>query len=320
MVSKISKNLSRKSSLGDVLASKVKKILETPVLINPNFLLDILVKFILLASFIYILYKYFLIDMTIKYIMEQMKAHINIYIEDFKIFLNSLMSITDFQEYLNNQINLYAKEPSTKDSTANDTNFAIIFATFVIVLFIVIAGIIIITGGVNKIDYKNLIYTIVLNLVIIVISQIVFFYLIYSYFDPIKLYKFFYYDYKVEKVQTPTAGATTTTKPQPSGTGITRAATTTSIIANDNPLNKPRDIIIDSRRTGSIYIFLLIFLILFLMLGIVTIFNVMLVYFNYSIPYLPLPLNKFTLSIYGTLTVLFLFLFIIMTLLISNRL
>lgn len=303
-----------------------KNMLDTHILIDPNFLLDILVKFILVASFIYILYKYFLIDMTINYSLDQIRSHISIYETEFKAFIKTLIDQQELINYLNTQSDKLSNQPSTKDSKANDTNFAIILATCLIVSTILVFVILLITGGYKTINYDTLIYNIVLNIVILVVSQLVFFYLVYSYFDPVKLYKFFYYNYIITKQPPAPTTTTPTTTKSPFGTknpAFTLATTTTifgstTTTASQVPIT-PRETIIKTSNDASIYIFLVIFVLLFIIFSIITVLNILIVHYNYSLPNSIIPMNGLTVYIYGILACICMFLFIIMTLVITNR-
>lgn len=310
---------------------EVKDLIDTHVLIEPNFLLDVLIKFILIASFIYILYKYFLVDMTVKYVISSIKAHVKIYASGLNDFLNTLKMKQQFVDELQNQSKIMSKLPSTVNSTINDTNFMIIYVTFLVVLTLLIGSIIFITGGYKKINYENVIFNIILNMSLIVVSQVVFFYLVYSYFDPIKLYKFFYNNdnYKYVKPTTTTTATTTTTDKTTTITTKNSNTKPNSINNNENATetsnldNNPRETIIQSKSTATIYVLLLIFLVLFILFSIITICGVLIKYYGYSsinmfISNL-IPFNKITLSIYGILSSIFLFGFIIMMLLMTSR-
>lgn len=331
---------------GSVFMSK--NVIHEPEIIDPNFLIDILIKFILFASLMYILYKYFIIDTTVNYILEKIPTHIKFFIAKLKIEANKIITPNAINTYITTEINSLANSPSNVNTTVNDTNFAIIFGTIIAAIAIIFFSIIITTGGYNKINYKNIIYDILINLVIIIVSQLIFYYLIYSYIDPIKLYKLFYYNYLLTPpAPAPAPGpgpgpgpvlppATTTTTAQTplqklnailGGNGIPSLGGGGGGQSNQTqsaqvPLpnsSGTRDAIIKSSNSAAIFVFMVIFLVLFIIFGIITVLNILTLYSNVNIPNMAIPINYSSLVIYAILTVICMFLFIIMLLLIMSR-
>ena len=328
-------------------------------LLDPNFLIDIWIKFVLVSSLIYILYKFFLVDMTLEHIINQVSSHLNIYI-------GKLKEQNINTEYLNKQMDNiildYQSAKSTKNSDTNDINFAIIYSSMVISITITVVGIIFFTGGYKLINYSNILYNILFSIIALVVSQLLFFYLVYSYIDPIKIYKIFYYDYLINNNETVTtntstvsnttktttalATTTTTTEQLPSqrlkfyydylinnnetvttntsnnsNTTSTLETTTTEQLPSQrlNNTSATTESIITTSGTATIFIFMIIFVSFFIISAVIITLNILVLYTNYNIPKIIIPTNNFTLPIYSLIGFIFLFLFIILLLLLLKR-
>ncbi len=92
-------------------------------LFEPNLLIDILIRFILISSLIYILYKFFLVDMTISHLIKQYSRHLEIYLTNFKINTSQIISPQDINIFLSDQINSLINLPANNNPTINDRNF-----------------------------------------------------------------------------------------------------------------------------------------------------------------------------------------------------
>jgi len=276
-------------------------------LFEPNLLIDILIRFILISSLIYILYKFFIVDITISHLINQYTKHLEIYLPNFKINTSHVISPEDINIYLTNKLNSLINLPANNNPDTNDKNFSIIYTTFIVGLLILTIIIIILSGGFRLINYKNIGYTFLFNIVFIIISQLLFFYLIYSYIDPWTIYKLFYYDYILNEPNTQSKIGPETTQ--------TNTKELNTIINTD----RDKNILIDSQKTATIYAFLVIFMLLTIIFLIIIVLNLLLVYKKYRIYEILIPLSKFTLPIYSIAGFVFLFLFIIMILLFTSR-
>ena len=97
-------------------------------LLDPNFLIDIYIRFILIATVFYILYKYFLIDITIDNIIISLQKKINIYVPNFQnLKKNNESAFKEINNYFTNYVNNLNTLPSTAKPNVNDLNMAIIF-------------------------------------------------------------------------------------------------------------------------------------------------------------------------------------------------
>ena len=163
---------------------------------DPHFMINILIRFVFISSLIYILYKYFLIDLTIKYVVKAFETHLNFYIPQIPN-MNKIIPINTIITQINNIIANLESSPSGVNTTQNDNTMLIIYITMVSVITISISIILIITGGYKLFNFKHIAFDILINLVIITISQVVFFYLVYTYIDPIKIYSIFYYNFQL---------------------------------------------------------------------------------------------------------------------------
>lgn len=155
--------------------------------------LDVAVKFIIFASLIYLLYKFFIIDLTIKYILDNAPSHIAIY----KSKLLELASLDKINAYLDTLIEEYSAAENNADPSTNDANMMIIFITMIFLVFIIALFVIIYFGDITDINLHALFYNNLFTIVLLVVSQLLFFYIIYQYFDPIILYKVLYQPYNV---------------------------------------------------------------------------------------------------------------------------
>jgi hypothetical protein len=318
-----------KTSFSDV---KLQNIFDKTILFEPNFLLDILIRFLMISSFLYILYKYFIIDMTINYIIAQVPIHFNIYASRFKTVISEFIGLDNIYSYTNDQLNKLSNSPSTANPTVNDSNFAIIYGSMVGMLSVLIITVIVITGGYKHINYNNIIYNIILNLVIFVASQLVFFYLIYSYIDPLAFYKLLYFDYFINSSATTTTAPNQVLAKQPTTaqSGIISTTTSSNALAqnknipNSNLINltntsNSQDILLDSSGIATIFVFTMIFLVLLIIFIIITVLNLLSVYTNFNLMKLLIPLNINSLPIYSIITISLLFLFIILLLLLLRK-
>ena len=249
------------------------------VIIDPNFLIDILIRFILLSSLIYILYKFFLIDMTINYIIKAFQSHIDIYsnqIQDLKL---------QNKDYLNYSINTILEsinviKKSSIDTKTNDNNMMIIYFTMCFTFIIVVIGIIYMLNTIPYINYKNIFYSLIINTIFITVSQLLFFYLIYIYIDPIKVYNLLNFNYTITN---PSA---------------------TNTLPNNQTL--PDSKVPQNTSTSELILrFIIIFIILFICLFIL--FSII------SYVY------KISLNIYIILSIIFILVFIILLLLFINQ-
>lgn len=271
-------------------------IVDNKILLDPNFLIDILIKIILISSFFYILYKFFLVEITVDYLINQVFNHINIYIAELKKYIQENYNMDDIITDLNKNIDSL---PSTTANTyINDTNFAIIYSTIIGTIAIIIGSLIFINNSFRIVKIENVLFSLFINLIVIIVSQLLFFYFVYSYLDPIKLFKILYYKYVIQKDKSKTT--TTTTKSNIINTG-------------DNT------ILLSSNNVIVIYIFLIIFIISFILSFIMLILNILSNKYNYDLSNIILPLNNISIYIYSILSLVFLFLSIIMLLLFMNR-
>ena len=267
--------------------------------LNPNLLIDVYVKFVIISSIFFILYKYYLIDTTLNNIYEIIQTKIDIYVLELQnIKKNNMQIFSQLNDYMTNYSNQLKSLPSTANTYINDTNMVIIFATMIISLFIILCVIIYLSNGYNNINFINIIYSIIFNSIFIILSQFILFYVIYSYIDPIKIYNLFYYDYDIKS-------------DEPTPTGAKNPETTKS---NTNS----QSIIINSAKTGTIFIFLVMFICISIIMFVLSILNYLIVYNNYNIGNSIIPFTKFSLLIYILITCVSLLAFIILLIFILN--
>ena len=168
---------------------------------DPNVLIDIYIKFVIISSIFYILYKYYLIDITVNNIFELLQKKLNIYLPSFKnIKQNNSTVFTLIDKFLNDYINTLNDKPSTANSTINDTNMIIIFVTLIVSLFVILCMIIFISNGYKYIDFKNVGYSLLFNIIFISLSQFIVFYVLYKYIDPLQIYNIFFYNYVINPI------------------------------------------------------------------------------------------------------------------------
>ena len=284
----------------------IPDIIKTIDFLNPNVLIDIYIRFVIIASIFYILYKYFLIDITINNIFKLMKTQIEIYIPNFKNFkINNIDIFNQINNYMTNYVSELKKAPTTANSNINDTNMIIIFATMIVSLFLILCLIIFLTNGYKYISFPNIFYSAIFNIIFMTSSQFMLFYFIYSYLDPIKIYSFFYYNYDIKPVVADKSK--TPTPPIP-------------IINPDilNPLGSQtssQSVIFNSTTTGTIFIFICIFICIFIIMFVLSILNYFIVYNNYNIGNSILPFTKISFVIYIMITCVSFIVFIMLLLL-----
>lgn len=163
---------------------------------DSHFMINILIRFILLSSLIYILYKNFLVDLTIKYIISAFEKHIDFYIPDIPI-INSIIPINNVILDITDRITSLISSSSDIDTTQNDNAMLIIYVSMISIVVFTVAVILVITGGYKSLNIRNITYDILINITVIILSQIVFFYLVYSYIDPIKIYNLLYFNFQL---------------------------------------------------------------------------------------------------------------------------
>jgi len=294
------------------VSSKVIKEINQIDFINPNVLIDIYIKFIIIASIFYILYKYFLIDITINNMYKLINSKLDIYVPTLKKIKEKNKLIFDrINNFMINRSNKLKNLPQNKDSKINDTNIIIIFVTMILSLFIIIAGIIYLTNGYNNINFINIGYSILFNLIFIILSQFILFYVIYSFIDPIKIYKFFYYNYNIKPVN-----------PIINDGDISAPTNIPSISLQDEKLklidknNQP--IIINSKKIGIIYVYTIIFICIFIFTLLLSIINYLIIYNNYKINSSIFPFTQLSLIIYTLISCFSLIILIILLILLFN--
>jgi len=294
------------------VSSKVIKEINQIDFINPNVLIDIYIKFIIIASIFYILYKYFLIDITINNMYKLINSKLDIYVPTLKKIKEKNKLIFDrINNFMINRSNKLKNLPQNKDSKINDTNIIIIFVTMILSLFIIIAGIIYLTNGYNNINFINIGYSILFNLIFIILSQFILFYVIYSFIDPIKIYKFFYYNYNIKPVN-----------PIINDGDISAPTNIPSILLQDEKLklidknNQP--IIINSKKIGIIYVYTIIFICIFIFTLLLSIINYLIIYNNYKINSSIFPFTQLSLIIYTLISCFSLIILIILLILLFN--
>jgi hypothetical protein len=180
-------------------------------------------------------------------------------------------------------------------------------------LLLIICVIIYLTNGYNNINFKSIFYSIFFNLLFIILSQFILFYVIYTFIDPIKIYKFFYYDYDIKPIDT--------TTPIPSTLEDAESILKTQL--ENLKIKKPiseneQSLIIDSQKIGTIYIFNIIFICIFIIMFVLSLLNYLIVYNNYKIGSSIIPFTQFSLIIYIILGCLSLLIFIILLILLLN--
>ena len=284
MVNKSSTILNITKSISETTSKVINEI----DFINPNVLIDIYIKFIIIASIFYILYKYFLIDITINNMYKLLNDKLNIYTPKIKKIKEKNKLIFDrINNFMINRSNKLKNLPQNKDSKINDTNIIIIFVTMILSLFIIIAGIIYLTNGYNNINFINIGYSILFNLIFIILSQFILFYVIYSFIDPIQIYKFFYYDYDIKPDNTISSETINSIINGETISVPTNISSISSITLQDEKLklidknNQP--IIINSKKIGIIYIYTIIFICIFIFTLLLSIINYLIIYNNYKI-------------------------------------
>lgn len=319
-ISGLSSSISSVTTTISNVSSKVIKEINQIDFINPNVLIDIYIKFIIIASIFYILYKYFLIDITINNMYKLINTKLDIYVPTLKKIKEKNKLIFDrINNFMINRSNKLKNLPQNKDSKINDTNIIIIFVTMILSLFIIIAGIIYLTNGYNNINFINIGYSILFNLIFIILSQFILFYVIYSFIDPIKIYKFFYYDYDIKPVNTISPE---TINPIINDSDISTPTNIPSISLQDEKLklidknNQP--IIINSKKIGIIYVYTIIFICIFIFTLLLSIINYLIIYNNYKINSSIFPFTQLSLIIYILISCFSLIILIILLILLFN--
>jgi len=319
MVNKSSTILNITKSISETTSKVINEI----DFINPNVLIDIYIKFIIIASIFYILYKYFLIDITINNMYKLLNDKLNIYTPKIKKIKEKNKLIFDrINNFMINRSNKLKNLPQNKDSKINDTNIIIIFVTMILSLFIIIAGIIYLTNGYNNINFINIGYSILFNLIFIILSQFILFYVIYSFIDPIQIYKFFYYDYDIKPDNTISSETINSIINGETISVPTNISSISSITLQDEKLklidknNQP--IIINSKKIGIIYIYTIIFICIFIFTLLLSIINYLIIYNNYKINSSIFPFTQLSLIIYTLISCFSLIIFIILLILLFN--
>ena len=289
-------------------------------LIDPNFLIDIFIRFIIIASIFYILYKYYLVDTTINNFYKILENKLNLYIPSFKNVTKAYPTIfNQINDIITEYINYTNTLPSTQNSKNNDTNMMIIFITMVLVLFLIISIIIYITNGIKFIDYKNVFYSIIFNILFITLSQFTLFYVIYEYIDPIKIYNLFYYNYKIDPTQSPIdTNLSTLSNAQLQLNQLIKQYNTLEIPLSNSYVNTPEPLILSSTTTSTVFIFMIIFLCIFIIMLILSIVNYIVIYNGYNISSNILPFTNISFAIYIMITCVSFIAFIILLLMILN--
>ena len=314
IVSTISSKISTISSTIVDISSNVSKEINQIDFINPNVLIDIYIKFVIVASIFYILYKYYLIDITIDNMYKLLNTKFDIYVPSLKNIIKKNQDIfNNINDFMTNYRNKLSNLPSKVDSSINDTNMIIIFSTMVVSLLLIICVIIYLTNGYNNINFKSIVYSIFFNLLFIILSQFILFYVIYTFIDPIKIYNFFYYDYDIKPIDT--------TTPIPSTIEDAQSILETQM--KNLKIKKPiseneQSLIIDSQKIGTIYIFNIIFICIFIIMFVLSLLNYLIVYNNYKIGSSIIPFTQFSLIIYIIIGCLSLLIFIILLILLLN--
>jgi hypothetical protein len=286
--------------------------------LDPNILIDIYIKFIIISSIFFILYKYYLIDITIDNIYKIFQSKLDIYVPDLKTIKNNNEKLfTQINDYMTNYSNQVKKTPSNANTNINDTNMIIIFTTMIISLFIILCVIIYLSNGYNYINFINIIYSIIFNSIFIIISQFILFYVIYEYIDPLKLYNFFYYNYDIKPVATKPPIDPKNTE-DPKIININKPDIDPSILNKTIIATPSQTIIIDSAKIGTIFIFLVIFISISIIMFVLSILNYLIVYNNYNIGNSIIPFTKFSLIIYILITCVSFLIFIILLMLLLN--
>ena len=319
MVNKSSTILNITKSISETTSKVINEI----DFINPNVLIDIYIKFIIIASIFYILYKYFLIDITINNMYKLLNDKLNIYTPKIKKIKEKNKLIFDrINNFMINRSNKLKNLPQNKDSKINDTNIIIIFVTMILSLFIIIAGIIYLTNGYNNINFINIGYSILFNLIFIILSQFILFYVIYSFIDPIQIYKFFYYDYDIKPDNTISSETINSIINGETISVPTNISSISSITLQDEKLklidknNQP--IIINSNKIGIIYVYTIIFICIFIFTLLLSIINYLIIYNNYKINSSIFPFTQLSLIIYTLISCFSLIIFIILLILLFN--
>ena len=282
-------------------------------LIDPNFLIDIFIRFIIIASIFYILYKYFLIDITINNFYNIFENKFNLYIPMFKNITQSYPTIfNQINNTITEYINYTNTLPSTENSKNNDTNMMIIFITMVLVLFLIISIIIYMTNGINFIDYKNVFYSIIFNILFISLSQFILFYVIYKYVDPIKIYNLFYHNYTIDPSQSPTDPNLLNQL-----SDLIKQYNTLHNPHSNSNVNTPEPLLLSS-STGTVFILMSMSLCIFIIMLILSIINYIVIYNGYNIDNNIIPFTNISFAIYIMIMCISFIAFIILLLMIIN--
>lgn len=294
---------------------------------------DIMLKFIIFTSLVYILYKFFLVDLITKYIIQRVSEHVAIYkdsildlknIDILNEYLASLHSnykikspnadsilekrpIDILNEYLDEIITSYQRKSSNADPTTNDNNMMIIFVVMLVSIVAIAICVVIFFGDIKIVGLRELLYNTLFTLIFLVVSQLIFFYIIFSFFDPLVLYKILYYPYGITPVNT-------------SGpTGIDKFASTSSANLTTNPSRRSVDL--TDYNTALIFSFMIVAGICFLITAIIALLSGLSLYTGVNLKYLnPALKDAFVFKMLCVLTVVFLFAFIILLVLLLSRL
>jgi len=271
---------------------------------DPNFLIDIYIRFVIIATIFFILYKYYLINITINNLLKLFETQIQIYLLKFQNLKKSNQTLfTYINNYFTKYINELNNTPSIINSKINDTNMIVIFVTMLLILLIIICILIYVFDGINKINFKNIFYSLIFNILFITITQFILFYIIYTYIDPITLYSFFYYDYDI--------------KPVPIEEIQVQELLQYKIVSISK--DSSQTLLINSSKTGTLFIFVNLSICVFIVMFILSIVNYLILYNNYSIEKNIIPFTKISLYIYIICTLVSFFIFIMLLLVLVKQ-
>jgi hypothetical protein len=302
-----------------VVKKRFVKAVETALpysLVKPDelaiFLFDIFIRLLLIAGLFYVLYKIYLIDMTIENLYSLFIKHINIYLDRIAS-LDNIFSLRVVTDSITNQINGLnnSREQNKKDAEAiannNDNNFMAVFITVVGGILILFTMIIVYTGTYKHLTLRNMMTSFIFNLIFIIISQLIFFYFVYAYMDPIQFATVFYYNYDLylPRIQDPILALQQQQQQQP------------QLVANNTSVLESQ--LINSQNTAVLFSGMLLCALAFFVLAILAIINYLVVWNNMNLPYLVIPLSGKSFMIYTLLASIAFMGFIMLLLIVLNR-
>jgi hypothetical protein len=273
------------------------------------FLIDIFIRLLLIAGLFYILYKFYFIDTTINNLYNLFLGHANIYLDKIGT-LNQIFPLKIVYDALINEINSLNNNRVANKKAAdiiekdNDNNFMAIFISIIVGVFVIFALIIGYTGTYRLLNISNVYISFVFNIIFLIVSQLLFFYFVYPYIDPIQISTIFYYNYLI--------------------TPPTNLQQIQNQILQKQQITNQQNIVLSqqllsSKNTSLIFSFMLISAAVFLILAILTVISYLSLYNNVKLPYLVIPITHNTLLIYSLLTFVALAAFIILLLVLLNR-